>query len=50
MANWTPLRRARDNIKSNRPVSRLPSVINTILNEIISIKKEIEYLKKKSSK
>ena len=47
MAKWDRLRRARDNIRANRSVALLPSVMTVVLDEIRELKNEMKSLKKK---
>lgn len=49
MDKWASMRRARDDLRPNRSVSKLPKILNTILDEIIALKKQVRKLKKKAS-
>jgi hypothetical protein len=47
MTKWDALRRARDNLRSHRPVNTLPSILNAVLDELRDLRKEVNYLKSK---
>lgn len=47
MAEWSELRRARDNLRQKRPISTTPQILNAILDEIQFLKKEVRQMKKR---